>query len=198
MEIFNIYTVISITALILVLSVPFSGYAEFTDFSQPYPDHLYELCFDGIDNDGDGRLDLDDPDCPRCFDGIDNDADNLIDSADPDCPSGEVLGASTSAKTEDTETTPRPEASLREAELNSIADLKNIANLNDNADLRSSARLRSKANLDDSANLNSNANLNSDVSLSNSAKLSGNAKLRSNVHLSSPCGCYDSYVYFRF
>jgi len=57
-------------------------------------------CGDGIDNDGDGLVDLDDPGCTdagdndetneippttQCSDGIDNDGDGLIDLADPDC-----------------------------------------------------------------------------------------------------------------
>jgi len=50
-----------------------------------------EICNDGIDNDGDGLIDSEDPDCvapPQpeiCDDGIDNDGDELIDSDDPDC-----------------------------------------------------------------------------------------------------------------
>lgn len=56
-------------------------------------------CSDGEDNDCDGLVDGDDPDCggggcvpthnkekgPRCSDGVDNDCDGLIDGADPDC-----------------------------------------------------------------------------------------------------------------
>jgi len=54
-------------------------------------------CNDGIDNDGDGLVDGDDPDCqvpptqegppgdPTCSDGIDNDQDGAIDGADSDC-----------------------------------------------------------------------------------------------------------------
>ncbi|MCB9548159.1 MAG: hypothetical protein H6706_20270 [Myxococcales bacterium] len=57
-------------------------------------------CSDGRDNDGDGRVDLDDPGCaapedesegdpvplPTCADGLDNDDDGLVDfPADPDC-----------------------------------------------------------------------------------------------------------------
>lgn len=44
----------------------------------------------GLDNDGDGLYDMDDPDCEAlpeadCFDGIDNDEDGAIDCADTDC-----------------------------------------------------------------------------------------------------------------
>jgi len=56
-------------------------------------------CDDGIDNDGDGLIDLADPGCvdvndddeadpvafPACSDGVDNDGDGLIDLADPGC-----------------------------------------------------------------------------------------------------------------
>lgn len=54
-------------------------------------------CSDGVDNDGDGLIDSDDPDCmpppgdegpwddPTCSDGIDNDQDGLTDGDDPDC-----------------------------------------------------------------------------------------------------------------
>jgi probable HAF family extracellular repeat protein len=51
-------------------------------------------CMDGLDNDGDGHVDLDDPGCPSpyftpedppCQDGIDNDGDGLVDAADPQC-----------------------------------------------------------------------------------------------------------------
>lgn len=52
----------------------------------PYPADLYAQCFDGKDNDGDGKIDLKDKDCPICHDGLDNDGDGLIDDKDPDCP----------------------------------------------------------------------------------------------------------------
>ena len=56
-------------------------------------------CTDGIDNDCDGLIDGEDPDCggsctpvtegpfgdPTCSDGIDNDCDDLVDDADQDC-----------------------------------------------------------------------------------------------------------------
>lgn len=51
-------------------------------------------CTDGQDNDGDGRIDAQDPDCffqeenPEnfnCNNGIDDDGDGLVDSADPGC-----------------------------------------------------------------------------------------------------------------
>lgn len=55
-----------------------------------------EICDDGVDNDGDGLTDCDDPDCDSdpscapvepeiCNDGIDNDGDGLTDCDDPDC-----------------------------------------------------------------------------------------------------------------
>jgi len=55
-------------------------------------------CGDGTDNDCDGLVDADDPDCQctpgeptteiTCNDGLDNDCDGLIDASDPDCPTG--------------------------------------------------------------------------------------------------------------
>ena len=55
-----------------------------------------EECNDGIDNDGDGLIDCNDPDCQfppaielgcNCADGVDNDGDGKIDSLDPKCAS---------------------------------------------------------------------------------------------------------------
>ena len=54
-------------------------------------DSPVEICDDGVDNDGDGFADLDDPDCidplPRevCDDGIDNDGDGATDCDDSMC-----------------------------------------------------------------------------------------------------------------
>ncbi|HTY19103.1 MAG TPA: hypothetical protein VMH82_15340, partial [Myxococcota bacterium] len=51
-------------------------------------------CDDGIDNDGDGKIDMLDPGCPfphatyenpQCDDGIDNNGDGLVDFDDPNC-----------------------------------------------------------------------------------------------------------------
>jgi hypothetical protein len=48
-----------------------------------------EICYDGIDNDGDGAIDAADSDCTStensCDDGLDNDDDGLTDLDDPDC-----------------------------------------------------------------------------------------------------------------
>ncbi|MBU1222008.1 S-layer homology domain-containing protein [Myxococcota bacterium] len=51
-----------------------------------------EKCGDGVDNDGDGLIDCQDPDCfyscpsvENCSDGEDNDHDSLVDCEDPDC-----------------------------------------------------------------------------------------------------------------
>lgn len=60
-------------------------------------------CNDGIDNDGDDKIDLADPGCsssndddesddpipPQCSDGLDNDGDDKIDLADPGCSSAQ-------------------------------------------------------------------------------------------------------------
>jgi hypothetical protein len=75
-----------------------NGYvSDSTDFddanASAYPG-ADEICFDGIDNDGDGFIDCDDWDCDsacdesqNCFDGIDNDGDGFIDCDDWDCDS---------------------------------------------------------------------------------------------------------------
>ncbi|MCP4873808.1 MAG: hypothetical protein GY898_34400 [Proteobacteria bacterium] len=62
----------------------------------------FEDCEDGIDNDGDGLVDCDDPDCltfPNCseieFDcgnGLDDDGDGLVDCDDPDCANDPECG----------------------------------------------------------------------------------------------------------
>jgi hypothetical protein len=87
-----------VTFLIGVFLIPTTFVlAELPNNSQPYPADLYAQCFDGIDNDGDGTVDLRDIDCPKCFDSLDNEPDGYIDMADPDCPKegGSVLGAIT-------------------------------------------------------------------------------------------------------
>lgn len=62
-----------------------------------YPDQVAADCADGLDNDGDGQVDMADGGCataddtleapnPACSDGIDNDNDTLVDfPADPGC-----------------------------------------------------------------------------------------------------------------
>jgi Concanavalin A-like lectin/glucanases superfamily/Calcineurin-like phosphoesterase/F5/8 type C domain len=50
-----------------------------------------EICTNGVDDDGDGKIDIQDPDCQspeQCTDGIDNDGDGKIDAADSDCQTG--------------------------------------------------------------------------------------------------------------
>ena len=60
----------------------------------------FKKCSDGLDNDGDGKIDMLDPGCagpdddneaPQCSDTIDNDADGLVDTADPGCHQGNDL-----------------------------------------------------------------------------------------------------------
>jgi hypothetical protein len=60
-------------------------------FDSSFPD---ELCYNGIDDDGDGLFDCADPDCTLwpscqpgelCANGADDDGDGLIDCADPNC-----------------------------------------------------------------------------------------------------------------
>ena len=90
-------------------------------------DNLIAACSDGIDNDGDGLTDFDDPGCispsdvseldevlPVCSDGIDNDGDGLLDyPEDPgclfssagsevdDCPNGASCPACSNGKDDD-------------------------------------------------------------------------------------------------
>jgi hypothetical protein len=50
-----------------------------------------EFCTNGLDDDGDGLVDLNDPDCicypvEICTNGIDDDGDGLVDCMDSDCP----------------------------------------------------------------------------------------------------------------
>ncbi|MDD5308341.1 MAG: hypothetical protein PHU25_13555 [Deltaproteobacteria bacterium] len=65
----------------------------------PVPE-VHHLCFDGVDNDGDGATDCADEGCRfergcrarveagrNCLDGIDNDGNGLVDCADPGCAS---------------------------------------------------------------------------------------------------------------
>src|SRR5215207_1954975 len=59
----------------------------------PPPPPPTEICNNGIDDDGDGKIDSEDPDCAQpppppteiCNNGIDDDGDGKIDSEDPDC-----------------------------------------------------------------------------------------------------------------
>ncbi len=63
------------------------------------PAYFDEVCDDGEDNDGDGWVDEEDPDCDvndpieLCSNGVDDDGDGLIDGDDPECPAGEDTGS---------------------------------------------------------------------------------------------------------
>ena len=64
---------------------PSSGLVYTNSFGLP---PSQEICNNGLDDDGDGKIDSADPDCQTpevCNDNIDNDGDGKIDSADPDC-----------------------------------------------------------------------------------------------------------------
>jgi YVTN family beta-propeller protein len=71
------------------------NYNEVQSSLQPHnPGSVLDACQDGIDNDGDGAIDLADTGCasasarienPECSDGFDNDGDGLADAVDPDC-----------------------------------------------------------------------------------------------------------------
>jgi Ca2+-binding RTX toxin-like protein len=61
-------------------------------------------CSDNVDNDGDGKVDQQDPDCqspegpqgdPSCSDNVDNDGDGKVDANDPDCQGGGGGGGGT-------------------------------------------------------------------------------------------------------
>lgn len=74
-----------------------SGDSGATGDTGPEEGEPSDDCRDAIDNDGDGWVDGDDPDCPAgetggygsavCNDGVDNDADGLTDADDRDCDS---------------------------------------------------------------------------------------------------------------
>ena len=70
-------------------------------------EHSAVLCANGSDDDGDGRVDCDDPDCVknpfhdvcdkprsenRCADGVDGDGDGLVGCEDLDCAIVVVAG----------------------------------------------------------------------------------------------------------
>jgi Concanavalin A-like lectin/glucanases superfamily/Calcineurin-like phosphoesterase len=57
-------------------------------YSNSFGTSSSEVCDDNRDNDGDGLVDIADPDCQTpevCDDNRDNDGDGLVDIADPDC-----------------------------------------------------------------------------------------------------------------
>jgi hypothetical protein len=60
--------------------------AEFPSKTDPYPANFYAMCFDGIDNNGNGKTDMQDSNCPKCFINVDNAGNGLINSQDPACP----------------------------------------------------------------------------------------------------------------
>jgi hypothetical protein len=53
----------------------------------PPPSSMDEICDNGVDDDEDGLVDGDDPDCQEseCNNGLDDDGDGLTDEEDPDC-----------------------------------------------------------------------------------------------------------------
>jgi len=72
-------------------------YDEIVDLTDPgNAGSVIGACNDGIDNDGDGNVDMADAGCadlasnienPQCDDGVNNDLDGLVDLADPNCAS---------------------------------------------------------------------------------------------------------------
>ena len=82
----------------LALSLTAAGCTDTTNNYLTSIDTSELECSDGVDNDGDGAVDLADPGClsnplgaseaedPACSDGIDNDGDTFIDFPnDPEC-----------------------------------------------------------------------------------------------------------------
>ncbi len=65
----------------------------YDDFLAPHLETKYEICGNGIDDNDDGLIDCDDPQCAQdlecqpevCNDGIDNNGDGLADCQDPQC-----------------------------------------------------------------------------------------------------------------
>ena len=117
--------------------------AEFPSNEQPYPAKFYAMCFDKKDNDGDGKIDLQDSDCPKCNDGKDNDGDGLIDEKDPDCPkeapktsfwgaAAAVLGVQTNDGGETTTSPlePKPFKTASFAEAQSFENMRDFGNGN--------------------------------------------------------------------
>ena len=81
----------------VILSLPYDGTAQTSPNSRPQRTAAGEICDDGVDNNGDGLIDCNDPACGsvgdcadesannNCYDGIDNDGDGKIDCADEEC-----------------------------------------------------------------------------------------------------------------
>ena len=79
---------------LLAMSLCASGCKTLFDYPSTEHENTSARCADGMDNDFDGIIDCDDPDCDghcseqgstRCQDGRDNDGDGLIDAWDPRC-----------------------------------------------------------------------------------------------------------------
>ena len=78
--------------------VPGVDRLAFHDWGVKTPSGTTNECNDGKDNDADGKIDIEDPDCAdggssetplgQCLDGKDNDGDGKVDAADPDCANG--------------------------------------------------------------------------------------------------------------
>jgi hypothetical protein len=77
-----------------LLAVAVLGCARVLEYPDSEPERGAVLCADATDNDFDGQVDCDDPDCTgscpeetqsACADGRDNDGDGLTDAADPRC-----------------------------------------------------------------------------------------------------------------
>lgn len=76
---------LSLTSVLLAVVLVISPSCKKDEDDEPKT----EICGNGIDDDGDGFIDLQDLDCtetgPECSNGIDDDGDGFIDCLDFDC-----------------------------------------------------------------------------------------------------------------
>ena len=93
----------SLKRALLCVALPAAAGLATACYGVPYDDAYYdwsgsdtEVCSNNIDDDYDGRIDCDDPDCERleaclgCDDGFDNDGNGRSDCADPSCSELEI------------------------------------------------------------------------------------------------------------
>jgi len=79
------------TSRLTMLSIASDG--STSEFSQVFLLNAPEICDDGLDNDGDGLIDCEDPDCNGSLDCPDNDNDGYTDSIDLDDDNDGILDA---------------------------------------------------------------------------------------------------------
>ncbi len=86
-----------VARVVLAVALPATALASTACYAAPFEPIVSEpsdACYWERDDDGDGLVGCDDPDCwewmqcnveSRCDDGLDNDEDGLVDCEDPDC-----------------------------------------------------------------------------------------------------------------